>query len=190
MTIRIGAVLRLVIGVTLCSLATAATSPTTVPVGALANKPQDVTRDDGKAAGKRSMAGSGHVVVFEAPSENAVLTAVKIHGARYGTPKAPEEDFSVWLCDAKGKVLREFTFPYDSFQRGDEKWVTLKLSEATSVPQKFMLIVGFNPTQTKGVYVSYDAKRDGDSRLGLPGDVGNKFSKGDWMIRAVVDQKK
>jgi hypothetical protein len=156
----------------------------------LTNKPQEVARDDGKAAGKRSMAGSGHVVVFDAPAENSFLTAVKIHGSRYGMPHAPDEDFTLWLCDAKGQVLREFSFPYESFQRGDEKWVTLKIVEPTAVSQKFMLIVGFNPTQTKGVYVSHDAKRDGDSRLGLPGDIGNKFSKGDWMIRALVDQKK
>ena len=163
-----------------------AAPPATAPVK-LAHKPEEIVRDDGKVAGKKSMAGSGHVVVFDSPLDIAYLTAVKIHGSRYGAPRAPDEDFSVWVCDAKGTVLHELSFPYSSFQRGEEKWVVLTAKEPVAVPERFMLIVGFDPTQTKGIYVSHDAERDNDSRVGLPGKIGNKFNKGDWMIRAVID---
>ena len=163
-----------------------------------ATKPTEIAVDDGTPAGKKSIAGSGHAVVLESPAATpakpgastpgaAMLTAVKIFGSRYGTPQPPEEDFSLWLCDADGKAIKEFKFPYKTFLRGDPKWVTLKLPEPADLPAgKFILCVGFNPQQTKGVYVHYDKSADGDNRRGLPGSLNDAFTQGDWMIRAVV----
>ena len=144
----------------------------------------ELAHDDGKSAGKSSVAGGGHAVAFEAPGDNFTLTAVKIYGSRYGAPQPPADDFNVWLCDADGKTIKEFTFPYKVFLRGDPRWVTLK-TEPTVVPKQFIVCVGFNPTATKGVFVHFDAAHDGDSRSGLPGGLGDAFGKGDWMIRAV-----
>ena len=162
-----------------------------------ATKPTEIAIDDGASAGKKSIAGSGHAVVLEPPTATAkpgasapgplALTAVKIFGSRYGTPQPPEEDFSLWLCDADGKAIKEFKFPYKTFLRGDPKWVTLKLPEPADLPAgTFILCVGFNPQQTKGVYVHYDKSADGDNRTGLPGQLNDAFGQGDWMIRAVV----
>ena len=154
-----------------------------------ATKPAtELAIDDGTSAGKKSIAGSGHAVVLDAPAGGGMLTAVKIFGSRYGTPQPPAEDFSVWLCDADGKPQKEFKFPYKLFLRGDPKWVTLKLPEPAALPPsgKFILCVGFNPQQTKGVYVHYDKHADGDNRTGLPGHLNDAFSQGDWMIRAVI----
>jgi len=156
-----------------------------------ATRPTELSIDDGVSAGKKSIAGSGHAVVLDAPAGGGSLAAVKIFGARYGTPQPPEEDFSVSLCDADGKPQKEFKFPYKLFLRGDPKWITLKLPEPAPLPAsgKFILCVGFNPQQTKGVYVHYDKHADGDNRVGLPGSLNDSFGQGDWMIRAVVATK-
>src|SRR5688572_24153289 len=142
--------------VLLLSTLAAAPAPATKPA---AGKPTEIAVDDGTSAGKKSIAGSGHAVVLDAPAGGgAMLTAVKIFGSRYGTPQPPAEDFHVWLCDADGKQLKEFKFPYKIFLRGDPRWVTLKLPDPAELPAegKFILCVGFNPQQTKGVYVHYD----------------------------------
>ena len=55
----------------------------------LRSQPTILARDDGQAAGKWSFGDSGHVVRFEAPGPNSFLTAVQIHGSRYGTPSPP-----------------------------------------------------------------------------------------------------
>ena len=120
-------------------------------------------------------------------SEPHYLTAVKIHGSRYGMPRAPQEDFVVTLCDQDFKPLAEFKFPYSKFQRGNPKWVTLR-TKPTRLPKAFVLCLHFNPTSTKGVFVSHDA--EGKSLVGLPNKKAGAFTGGDWMVRAVVDQPK
>jgi RNA polymerase sigma-70 factor (ECF subfamily) len=164
--------------------AAAAAAPATKP-GDM-SKSTELANDDGKSAGKRSIAGTGHAVTFEAPADGFQLVAVKIFGSRYGTQQPPAEDFHVYLCDADGAQIKDFPFPYKSFLRGGDRWVTLKLPAPTEVPKNFILCVAFNPTQTKGVYVHFDKSADGDSRTGLPGDLNDAFGQGDWMIRAVV----
>jgi hypothetical protein len=148
---------------------------------------RELARDDGKAAGKKSIAGSGHAVRFEAPGDDWTLTAVALHGSRYGYPKAPDEDFHVYLCDEKFQKLADFPFPYAKYQRGESKWVELPV-KPTKVPKTFLIGFGFNPAQTKGVYVSHDAEGSGHSLVGLPGDEMKPFDKGDWLIRAKIVQ--
>ena len=116
--------------------------------------------------GKKSIAGGGHAVRFEAPGEGWTLTAVRIHGSRYGYPRPPREDFKVFLCDEKFKPIAEFAFPYSKFERGESKWVTLEV-KPTKLPKTFILGVDFDPTQTKGVYVSHDKEGSGRSLVGL-----------------------
>jgi hypothetical protein len=166
----------------------ATTKPAAGKTAPSAGKPTELAIDDGKSAGKKSIAGSGHAVGFDAPGEGCKLTAVKIYGSRYGAQAPPAEDFHVYLCDGDGKQIKDFPFPYKNFLRGGDRWVTLKLPEAAEVPAKFIICVNFNPTQSKGVFVHYDAKADGDSRVGLPGELNDAFDKGDWMIRAVISE--
>ena len=152
----------------------------------LKTPPKELAKDDGTSAGKTSMAGGGHAVRFEADGEQ-YLTAVRIFGSRYGQPAAPRENAFLWLCDAEFKPIASFAVPYGSFERGEAKWVTVPVTP-TRVPQKFIVCVGFNPTATKGVFVHYDGAGSGDSFQALPNRPGRAFSKGDWLIRAVVQQ--
>ena len=85
------------------------------------DKSRELTHDDGEMKGKRSIAGGGPAVRFEAPGEGWTLTAVRIHGARYGYPRAPRENFAVFLCDEKFHQIEEFLFPYSKFERGDSE---------------------------------------------------------------------
>jgi RNA polymerase sigma-70 factor (ECF subfamily) len=147
--------------------------------------PRELAFDSGKMAGRRSIAGSGHAVKFEALDDGWTLTAVKIHGARYGYPQPPQEDFKVFLCDDQFKTIAEFPFPYSKFERREAKWVTLGV-KPTAVPKAFIVCVGFNPEQTKGVYLSHDEEGSGHSLVGLPGSPSRPFDQGDWLIRAQI----
>ena len=77
--------------------------------------------------------------------------------------------------------------PYSRFQRGPQKWVTLKV-KPTKVPKEFVIALGFNAEKTKGVYISHDA--EGTSLVGLAGQHAGSFTGGNWLIRASVDQLK
>ena len=149
-------------------------------------KSRELAHDDGTMAGKRSIAGGGHAVRFETPDGSWCVTAVKLHGSRYGYPRPPREDFHVWICDEKLKPIAEFKFPYSTFTRGEPKWVTMKV-KPTKAPQKFVVCTGFNPEQTKGVYVSFDATGTGNSLVGLPNAGFRPFRNGDWLIRARIE---
>jgi len=146
---------------------------------------KELALDDGKAAGKRSIAGGGHAVRFEAPDDASALVQVKVHGSRYGLPRAPREDFVVFLCDDKFQKLAEFPFRYGNFERGEARWVTFDVKK-TKLPKTFYLGVDFDPSQTKGVYVDHDGKASERSVTGLPGEEPEPFTKGNWMIRAIV----
>lgn len=161
----------------------------TIKPGDLMGDEVELAHDDGKRAGHRSSAGGGHAVRFQAAGGDWYLTAVQVHGARYGYPRAPREDFHVWLCDAEMKEIADFPFPYGAFARGAAKWVTLKV-KPTQVPTKFAVCVAFNPTRTKGVFVSHDAAGEGHSLSALPGKGGQTFRDGDWLIRVRLDQPK
>ncbi len=48
---------------------------------------------DGKADGKKSLGGSGEMIRFELPDGVTRVSGIKIHGARYGYPQPPQENF-------------------------------------------------------------------------------------------------
>ena len=56
------------------------------------------------------------------------------------------------------------------------------------VPREFVICLNFNPTATKGVYVSHD--KEGTSLVGLPGNHAGSFTGGDWMLRVEIDTLK
>lgn len=162
----------------------------TIKVGKLLRKPMELGHDDNKMAGKQSSAGGGHAVDFQTGGGEWYLTQVRIHGSRYGYPKPPAENFHVYICDGEGKQIADIPFAYGSFKKGNPKWVLLRLKQPTQVPSDFTICVSFNPTGTKGVFVSHDGEATGNSRGGLPGKLGGQFDRGDWMIRVMVDQPK
>ncbi len=142
---------------------------------------------DGTADGKKSIAGTGEMITFGAPA-GTKIEAIRIHGSRYGVPKAPDESFVVYVLSGDQKrVLHTELVPYSTFERGEEKWVTIKLSQPVEVTPRFWVTVDFRAQATKGVYVSYDTSTGGkNSRVGLPGlKASEPKDKGDWMIEAV-----
>lgn len=160
----------------------------TIEEDKLSGKTRELAHDDGKQSGKRSIAGGGHAVRFKAPNDSCYVTEVRIYGSRYGLPSPPKENFHVWLCDKDFKVISDNQFPYAKFQRGNPRWVALKI-KPTRISEEFIVCAGFNPTATKGVFVHYDAEGSGNSLVGLPGEQGNDFAEGDWMIRVGVRDK-
>jgi beta-lactamase regulating signal transducer with metallopeptidase domain len=153
------------------------------------DKTKELSHDDGKMASKSSIAGGGHAVRFEVDSDSYYVTSVSLHGSRYGTPRPPEENFNVWICDENFKPIATFHFPYGSYARAAPAWKSFKV-KPTKVPQKFIVCFGFNPQQTKGVFVSYDAEGSGNSLVGVPGQSEpSPFEKGDWLIRCKVEKR-
>jgi hypothetical protein len=157
-----------------------------VKVSQLTGKAVELKRDDGNAAGKKSFP-RGIASSFESPGDDYYLTSVRIHGSRYGTTRAPKEDFHVSLCDKDFKLIADFKFPYSKVERGNPGWIDLRV-KPTKVPTEFVICLNFNPTSTKGVFVSHDA--EGSSLVGLPGKKAGSFTGGDWMLRANVDRLK
>jgi RNA polymerase sigma-70 factor (ECF subfamily) len=158
----------------------------TAPPNSLLGKPTELKNDDGKATGKKSLP-MGIASAFTAPEEGCYITEVRIHGSRYGYPQAPKEDFHVTLCDKDFNPIADFPFPYSKFERGGEKWVTLRV-KATEVPKDFVICLDFKAERTKGVYVSHD--KEGKSLVGLPKKKAGAFTGGDWMVRVFVDRLK
>lgn len=146
---------------------------------------------DGKADGKKSLGGSGEMIKFTTPAGNWKIKAIGIHGSRYGYPKAPDEDFLVYVLGADGaKIIHTETAPYKLFERGDEEWVKVKFKKPVEVPASFWISLDFRAHQTKGVYVSYDTGTGGEySKVGIPGREPRDVDfEGDWMIRVDLTQ--
>jgi hypothetical protein len=148
--------------------------------------------DDGSQENKRSITGAGHAVRFECPDgEKWYVSALSVHGSRYGTPQAPDEDFQVVVASEDLTQRREIKKPYSLFKRGPEDWVKFDI-EPVEVQGVFYVAVFFNPTRTKGVYVGIDSQASPThSSIVLAADPGKKHSdlQGDWMIRAFVSKE-
>jgi hypothetical protein len=144
---------------------------------------------DGKADGKKSIAGAGEMIEFTIPNETQRLAGIRVHCARYGYPQAPDEDVEISLVSQEETdVLHTELVPYSKFKRGDSRWTTIKFKEPVEVPPTFWLILDFNAERTKGVYISYDTSTGGKhSRTGLPGGESKavRFG-GDWMVQAML----
>lgn len=145
---------------------------------------------DGKADGKKSLGGSGEMIRFTMPEGVKLLRGLRIHGSRYGTRRAPKEDFEITLMSGDlEEILHTEASPYRLFKRGANKWVRVRFDKPVEVPSTFWVSLEFHAEQTKGVYVSYDTSTGGEhSRIGLPGDEELKETdfKGDWMIQALI----
>ena len=151
----------------------------------------ELKHDDGAPEGGRSMAGSGHAVLFERPDGEWAVKTVKVYGSRYGHPRAPDEFVLVYLCDEQMNVVEEARAPYATFERGPPRWYSLPVPDVP-VPKRFYVCVNFNPHRTKGVYVHYDRSvKVSHSREALPGQHNRPVDeKYDWMIRAVIVRSK
>jgi hypothetical protein len=156
----------------------------------LTGRPALIAEDDNTPDGKKSIAGGGHARQFAPPGAGDwFLTAVLVHGSRYGPAKAPDTTFDVTLCDADLKPIAKWTHPYSAFARGDAAWVRLAIPP-TRAPKDFQVCLTFRPTASSGVFVSLDSSTSGHSQSGTPGKPGPALKEGDWMIRVELDQAK
>ncbi len=157
--------------------------------GPSAPESQELSHDDGRKAGQSSIAGGGHAVRFHVDGDSWCITSVKLHGSRYGEVRPPKENFHVWICDATFKPIATFQFPYSSFTRGEPGWKTFRI-HPTRVPKDFIVCFGFNPHQTKGIYVSYDGRPSETSQIGIPeSNPPRPFAKGNWLIRCQIEDR-
>jgi hypothetical protein len=164
----------------------------------LQRRPVKLEFDDGAADGKKSIAGGGHARKFAAPGGGDwYLTAISVHGARYGAPQPPASaTFDVALCDADMRPIATWKQPYRAFERGESKWVRIEIPPTRVPPgaEGFYVALDFHPSASQGVYVSFDDATKGTDRAGslvaTPGKKGNPFTAGDWMIRAELDRPK
>ncbi|MEX0613553.1 MAG: TlpA disulfide reductase family protein, partial [Pirellulales bacterium] len=150
---------------------------------------------DGKADGKKSYGGSGHLIRFELPEGVTKVRGIRIHSSRYGYPQAPDENAEItFLSDDRGETLHSEATPYHLFKRGKESWVRVMFDKEVELPEKFWVALNFNAQQTKGVYVSYDTSTKGEySRVGLPGDEEEPKKtdfNGDWMVQLMLTRPK
>lgn len=144
---------------------------------------------DGKPDGKKSIAGTGKVIKFTLPDESQKLRGLKIHCARYGYPKAPNENIKITIVSDDGKkVVHTKMVPYTIFKRGESQWTTIRFKKETKVPKTIRAILEFKATRTKGVFVSYDTSTEGKySKIGVPGGTFTDAEfKGDWIIQAML----
>ena len=144
--------------------------------------------DDGTKDGQWSIGGSGHGIIFCKPEGKWQLVAVEFYGSRYGETQPPKEDFSIFLCDEKFNVVREFKAPYSLFANcGEWKWERIPV-EPTEVPDFFYIVIAFNPTATKGIHMAYDADVPrSHSRICFPNShLRNTEEVYDWMIRCYL----
>lgn len=150
---------------------------------------------DGKADGRRSLAGSGEMIEFSLPTETCKIKGIRIHGSRYGGPvgygvikKTSEDYFLIYiLSENLSDILYTTTAPYRLFKREKAEWVKVKFKTAIEVPKVFWIVLDFRAHKTKGVYVSFDTSTKGVySKIGLPGLKAKKVKfRGDWMIQVL-----
>ncbi len=148
---------------------------------------------DGKADGKKSYGGSGHMIRFELPEGVTKVRGLRIYGSRYGLPQAPNEDFEItFLSDDLEETLDSQAAAYRLFKRGKQSWVRVLFDKEVELPKAFWVALNFNAHQTKGVYLSYDTSTKGEhSRAGLPGDEEPPKETdfgGDWMVQVMLSR--
>lgn len=145
---------------------------------------KELSYDDGQPDSKRSMAGAGHAIQFTAPRGESYLGAVSIHGSLYGGNYDPGRTlFNVFVCDSRMRPLSRSAHPYALFTRGEERWVTVDVPPVR-LKGKFFVLVSFNPTQTRGIFVSVDNVKKPHSMSAMPNRPMGALAGQEWMIRA------
>ena len=161
---------------------------------------------DNTAESKRSIAAGGHAVLFEKhPSEGKYLEAIALFCSRYGLPKAPQEDFELYvlkekeqkdpidLSDENLSIIATVPVPYSKVEYAQPSWHQFPTPSIELPEGRFLIAAAFNPHQTKGVYLGIDEDASGEnckSFVGLPDYGYSPFdAKGQWMISAKLSAK-
>ena len=138
----------------------------------------------------RASPAAAHAVKFKVDGDSWYVTSVSLHGSRYGEVRPPKENFNVWICDAQFKPIATFRVPLQLLYPRATLSGSRSAFAPTRVPADFIVCFGFNPHQTKGVYVSYDSQQSKTSMVGVPGESEpTPFAKGNWLIRCKVEKR-
>lgn len=160
--------------------------PKAAPKKGAANR---LSYNDNSADTRKSIGGSGEIISFTLPDDDAKVAGVRIHGSRYGAKQPPKENFVIYFLNSDlTETVATQTAAYSLFAKGPEKWVEVQFHKPIFVPKEFSVALDFRASQTKGVYVSVDSSTDGShSRIGLPGIEAKEANVGgDWMIEVVL----
>lgn len=151
---------------------------------------KELKHDDGAQTDKRSTAGTGHVVSFDAPGGKWWVKSVSVFGARYGGGyDAATTTFTVTICDDDLKPIGSTTAKYELFAPGRFEWVEVPFEEPVAAPRKLKIVIEFRPTATQGVYVGICETKRPHSGHGVPGGAEKPFDR-EWMIRASLTNAK
>lgn len=154
------------------------------------SQPRRLMYGDGKPDGKKSIAGAGEMICFELVGDTAEISAIRVHGSRYGNPQPPQEDVEITILNEDmTDTLHTELVPYSLFKRTSKpRWNQVPFKESVEVPKKFWVVLNFNAERTKGVYVSYDTSTKGEhSRVGLTDEDAKPTDfKGDWMVQVLL----
>ncbi len=159
----------------------------------------EVKYDTGKSQGQQSYSGAGPAVRFDLSTvlrkgtsqKDVTLAGVRVYAGRYGSGyDTKRAQVTLSVLDAKGKCVRECSFPYARF-RYKAGWVDLVLPKPLPLDalgsDRRTLTVLLDPgaTRTKGIFFHYnkDPKRShslsGSLKRGL-----KPLPEREWMIRA------
>ncbi len=157
--------------------------------GGVPNGTVQISHVDQTAEAVRSLAASGHAVRYQRPDKEKFVEAVQIFASRYGMPKAPKDDFHLYLLNEKFQVLADVRFPYAMIPRGEKQWHTLR-TPSIEVPAEFYVALAFNPRRTKGIYLGLDENvTQTYSLTGIVRDGFKKWpNKSDWMLRVHLSE--
>jgi|GEM_PF-1512158 len=148
--------------------------------------------DTGEMTDKKSHGGAGHVIEFAISTGSWWIKSVEIYGQPYGGGYNPRETFfTVSVCDSGLDELTAVEAPYSLFKYGLFKWTEVVFDEPIRAPRKFKIVVDFNATSTKGIFVGYSTVKKSHSSFGRPGQGSFSFEPDkEWMIRVNITSKK
>lgn len=150
--------------------------------GLMADENGWIHYDDDSNEGIRSVAGSGHAVLFSV-RKGSKLASVAMKGGRYGLPHS-DSIFRISVLNAEFESIIQLEFPFMRYAgRTQEVYWQEFDTERIEVPEVFFVTFDFNPTATDGIYVGIDESTKGHSFYALPEDHIRSFDAGDWMIR-------
>ncbi len=123
----------------------------------------DVSR--GGQDGQDSYGGRGYAVRYSLPRSAPKWWAisVNIHGESYGSGVGISDFFTISFMDMDGKVYARSKHPITLFDATPE-WKMVRITP-TELPPEFWIVVDFNATEQKGVFIGNANTGGGQSML-------------------------
>jgi tetratricopeptide (TPR) repeat protein len=146
---------------------------------------RELAHEDGHKKGKTGFASIDEFYVrFETPEPNSYLKAVRIFGVRPVEVESDEPNFHILVCDADFTPIADYQFPLDQFEPHFRDWVTLTI-KPTKISSQFAIGLIH---EEKALAVGYRPGKDGNSFFKSPRGKVRPYSRGNWLIRAIVSQ--